>query len=90
MKKEEALALGIPEDKVREFQALYSRDLASRMKHIKPSGIQAAIESMLPLIREEENLCKILKTVSHFYILENQNAPQQEGENENQDIVCAV
>ena len=71
MKKSEVLALGVPEDRIREFQDLYNRDLDNRMRHPKDSGIRSAIASMLPMIQQEENLRKILKSVTHFYIAEN-------------------
>jgi len=92
MKKEEALALGVPEERIREFQDIYNRDLRKAVKNDRDKqegGTQTAIMHFVPLIKEEENLRKILKTVSHFYIMENPNEPQQEGENENKDIVCA-
>lgn len=89
MKKEEALALGVPEDKIREFQDIYSRDLTNRMKHQKYSGTRAAIAAILPLIQGKDSLQKILETVSHVYVMEARSkGPKQEGENENQDIVC--
>lgn len=81
MKKEEILALGVPEEKIREFQELYNRDLDNRLRHPKDSGIRAAIASMLPMIQQEENLRKILKSVTHFYIAENsQPKPEQEAQ----------
>lgn len=83
MKKEEILALGVQEDKIREFQDLYNRDLDNRLRHPKDSGIRAAIVSMLPMIREEENLRKILKSATHFYIAEN-SPPKPKEEQEAQ------
>lgn len=71
MKKEEVLALGVPEEKIREFQALYNRDLDNRMRHPRDSGVRSAIVSMLPMIQQEENLRKILKSVTYFYVAEN-------------------
>ena len=55
VKKDEVLALGVPEDKIREFQTLYNRDLDSRMKHPNNNVTKEAILSMLPMIQEEKN-----------------------------------
>lgn len=74
MKKEEALALGVPEERIREFQDLYNRDLrrvAARVNESGGGGVRAAIASMLPMIQDVDNLRKLLMSVTHFYITEN-------------------
>lgn len=102
MKKEEILALGVPEEKIREFHELYNRDLnkavVNAIDHNRWRGkreTRTAIVSMLPMVRNEENLQKILKTITHFYLLEHQAAQtppsaepeEREEHNENQNIV---
>lgn len=72
MTKEEILALGVPEDKYRDFQRIYSRDVNRAAKHErKMDGIDqdtiAAIHAMLKLIKRPETLLKILKYVNKAY-----------------------
>ena len=102
MKKEEILSLGVPEEKIREFQELYNRDLnkavvsaIDRNRGCGKGETRTAIVSMLPMVRNEESLQKILKTITHFYLLEHQTAQtplsaepeEREEHNENQNIV---
>lgn len=72
MTKEEILALGVPEEKYREFQRIYSRDVNRAAKHERTvEGIdqetRAAIHAMLKLIKRPETLGKILKYVNTAY-----------------------
>ena len=102
MKKDEILALGVREEKIGEFQELYNRDLnkavvnvIDRNRGCGKGETRTAIISMLPMVRNEESLQKILKTITHFYLLEHhaaQTSPSAEPEereehNENQNIV---
>ena len=53
MKKEEALALGVPEKHLREFQDKYNRDVQRAVQHSANGSvkfIRDAIRSMLPMI----------------------------------------
>ncbi len=72
MTKEEIIALGVPEEKYREFQRVYSRDVNKAAKHERMTeGIdqetRAAIHAMLKLIKRPETLGKILKYVNSAY-----------------------
>ena len=80
MKKSEVLALGVPEKKIKEFQCLYNRDLKNRIKTTSEGGYKEAIMALIPIIQEPESLQKILKTATHFYIMEcsKKKAPEDE------------
>ena len=70
MKKDEVLALGVPEERLSEFQDKYNRDLKKAIKN-QPDGsakaIHAAINSMLPLIHSTPALREILELVTRLY-----------------------
>ena len=69
MNRDEVLALGVPEERLREFQDKYNRDLKKAIKN-QPDGsakaIRAAIDSMLPLIRSTPALREILELVTRL------------------------
>lgn len=71
MTKNELLALGLPADRLKEFQEIYHRDLRNvAQKHfdsnIKP--IREAVESILALIRNPDDMREILRIVTEFYL----------------------
>lgn len=70
MKKEEVLALGVSEERLREFQDKYNRDVQRAVIHHENGSIRSlrgAIESMLPLIRKEKGLREILRVTAESY-----------------------
>ena len=70
MKKDEVLALGVPEERLREFQDKYNQDLKKAVRNQQDGSakaIRAAIESMLPLIRSTPALREILNLVTRLY-----------------------
>ena len=72
MNREEVLALGVPEEKYKEFQYLYNRDLekaANRKCQTDEEGGQtrSAIHAMLKLIKRPETLDSILKYINRSY-----------------------
>ena len=74
MNKTELLALGLPEENLREFQRLYNRDLnkvAHRMvdnPERRADELRAAIVPMLGTIKNTDSLRAILATVTHHYL----------------------
>lgn len=75
MNREEVLALGVPEEKYKEFQYLYNRDLekaANRKCRLDDEGGQtrSAIYAMLKLIKRPETLNSILKYINTAYYRE--------------------
>ena len=75
MNKAELLALGLPEENLKEFQQLYHRDLrkAVQSESTQVGKLRAAIIPMLGAIKSPEHLRLILATVSHHYLKEYQN-----------------
>lgn len=70
MKRDEVLALGVPEERLREFQDKYNQDIKKAIKNQQDGSakaIRAAIESMLPLIRSTPALREILNLVTRLY-----------------------
>lgn len=70
MNKDEVLALGVPEERLRDFQDKYNRDLKRAIKNQQDGSakaIRAAIDSMLPLIHSTPALREILKFVTRIY-----------------------
>lgn len=72
MTKEEILSLGVPEDKYRAFQAMYSRDLNKLANHKKAEedadwATRSAIHAMLKLIKRPETLNRILRYINSAY-----------------------
>lgn len=74
MKKAELLALGLPEENLKEFQRLYHRDLTKALAHkVEASGsdaVRQAIMTTLPTIEAPDRLRAILATVTHHYLEE--------------------
>lgn len=75
MSRDEVLALGVPENKYKEFQYLYNRDIekaAKRLRKLEDSDVQikSAIFSMLKLIKKPETLEGILKYINNAYYRE--------------------
>lgn len=83
MKKEEALALGVPEKHLREFQDKYNRDVQRAVQHSANGSvkfIRDAIRSMLPMICDEEALREILCLAAEIY---SDSATRRRRPNEN-------
>lgn len=72
MNKEEALALGVPEERLRDFQEVYNRDIRRAVRNQQAGSakaVRAAIDSMLPLIHSVAALREILEVVTRLYCL---------------------
>lgn len=74
MTKTEVLSFGVPEERYKEFQEKYNRDLNSRLrsemsKEADPL-IRSAILAMLELIKRPETLESILKYINKAYFSE--------------------
>ena len=70
MKKEVVLAFGVPEERLKEFQDVYNRDLKKAVIHHENGSIRSirnAINSMLPMIRSEEDMREILRVTAESY-----------------------
>lgn len=70
MKRDEVLALGVPEERLSEFQDKYNQDLKKAVRNQQDGSakaIRAAIDSMLPLIRSTPALREILNLVTRLY-----------------------
>lgn len=75
MNRQEVLALGVPEEKYKEFQYFYNRDLekAANRKHAEEDAdwqTRSAIHAMLKLIKRPETLKAILVYVNSAYFKE--------------------
>lgn len=72
MNKAELLALGLPEESLKEFQQLYHRDLRKAAQSVdrEAGDLRTAIVSVLAAIKSPERLRLILATVSHHYLSE--------------------
>ena len=75
MTKNEVMAFGVPEEKYREFQAAYHRDVnkaAGRLaKNVQPAQVyRTATMSLLEAIKEPGNHKKILNFVYQIYFSE--------------------
>lgn len=81
MIKEEAIALGVPEEKYREFQNAYNRDLNLRAQRIANSMYAdsrdgeewvtlSAIYAMLKMIKRHDTLESILRYINTAYYRE--------------------
>lgn len=75
MNKAELLALGFPEERLKEFQRLYHRDLRKAVQSADKEAkeLRAATIPMLNAIKSPERLRLILATVSHHYLKEYQD-----------------
>ena len=70
MNREDAIALGVPEERIGEFLEKCNRDInkaAKRRQEGSASAIRTAIESMLPLIHSQNSLREILELVTRLY-----------------------
>ena len=74
MNKSELLALGLPEENVREFQKFYHRDLMKMARRMaedperEADKLRAAIIPVVITIKSENALRAILATVTHHYL----------------------
>jgi len=74
MNKTELLALGLPEESVREFQKFYHRDLMKMARRMaedperEADKLRTAIVPMVKTIKSEDSLRAILATVTHHYL----------------------
>ena len=71
MTNDEARAFGVPEERLKEFQETYHRDMRKVVQRQAENGaakpIRAAISSMLPLIQDMVDLREILTFVTEIY-----------------------
>lgn len=70
MNKAEAIALGVPEERLKEFQEKYHRDLrkaTQRQENSATKPIRAAINSMLSSIKDVDKLREVLVMVTEIY-----------------------
>ena len=70
MNRDEVLSLGVPEERLRDFQDKYNRDLKKAIRNQQDGSakaIRAAIDSMLPLIHSTPALREILELVTRLY-----------------------
>ena len=81
MNKAELLALGLPEELVREFQKIYNRDLDRRARKMierkEPDELREAIVSTLSVIEDPERLRSIMATVTRHYLKEYQGKKEE-------------
>lgn len=76
MNKNEALALGLPEEKLKEFREIYHRDVRKAAARLtgnpkyQAEELRAAIQPMLSVISEIQSLRAILSTATHHYMRE--------------------
>ena len=70
MTRHEAIALGVPEERLNEFQELYHRDLrraVQKQEYGSTKPIRAAINSMLSSIKDVDKLREVLVMVTEIY-----------------------
>lgn len=83
MNKTELLALGLPEESIREFQKLYHRDLMKMARRMaedperEADKIRAAIIPVVNTIKSETALRAILATVTHHYLKDYRDANEK-------------
>lgn len=83
MKKEEVIALGVPEENYKIFQERYSRDLDRRVKTLAAKNrdttpeLRDAIMSMVTLIKQPETLENVLRNTFMLHCSEDE-APRPE------------
>ena len=81
MTKAEVLALGVPETGLKKFQDKYNRDVQRAARHNENGSIRSlrgAIQSMLPLIREEDGLREILCVTTGIYSRQYRKAEEKQ------------
>lgn len=79
MTKAEVIALGVPEDRLKEFQEVYNRDLWKAVKNQQggsAKAIRTAIGSMLPLIHRTVALREILELTTRLYCAPDNFRPE--------------
>lgn len=69
MTREEAIALGVSEEHLKEFQDFYHRDLrkATQQRNGSGANLRAAIASLLPVIHDTDELRRILMLATEIY-----------------------
>lgn len=81
MTKDEAKAFGVPEERLKEFQEAYHRDMRKADQRQAENGavkpIRAAISSMLPLIQDTDKLREILMFVTEIYCRPGRGKPAE-------------
>ena len=89
MKKEELQVLGLSDEVIKIIQQIHTRDFTNfkkRLKRFDPSRhaeeTRTAIASMLPLIKSQDNLDRILTYVNRAYYAEQREAAQAERDRE--------
>lgn len=81
MNREEAIALGVPEERLGEFLEKCNRDInkaAKRRQEGSASSIRTAIESMLPLIHSHTALREILNLVTRLYCMPGSSTQKED------------
>lgn len=70
MNKAEVIALGVPEERLNEFQEKYHRDLrraVQKQEYGSTKPIHVAINSMLSSIKDVDKLREVLALVTEIY-----------------------
>ena len=76
MNKTELLALGLPEENLKEFREIYHRDVRKAAARLtdnpdrQAEELRAAILPLLSVISEIHSLRAILSTATHYYMRE--------------------
>lgn len=76
MNKNELLALGLPEEKLKEFREIYHRDVRKAAARLtdnpdrQAEELRAAIQPLLSVISEIQSLRAILGAATHHYMRE--------------------
>lgn len=81
MTREEVLALGVPEERLRDFQDKYNRDIQRAVSNLgdgSTKNVRRVIESMLPMIRNAEGLRKILLLTTQLYAAQYAHKPGEQ------------
>ncbi|WP_302659116.1 hypothetical protein [uncultured Dysosmobacter sp.] len=82
MNREEAITLGVPEERLGEFLEKCNRDInraAKRRQEGSSAALRTAIESMLPVISSTTALREILSVVTRLYCMPG-SSERKEGE----------
>lgn len=79
MNKAEAIALGVPEERLKEFQEKYHRDLrkaVQRRENSTTKPIRAAIDSVISSIKDVDKLREVLAVVTEIYCRPSKARPE--------------
>ena len=79
MNKAEAIALGVPEERLKEFQEKYHRDLRKavhRRENSTTKPIRAAIDSVISSIKDVDKLREVLAVVTEIYCRPSKARPE--------------